>query len=46
MWKPETKNHIQNPGIDGVLRWIFKMWDVGGWTGYSWLKIGTFGGHL
>jgi hypothetical protein len=23
-----------------------EMWDVGIWTGLSWLKIGTGGGHL
>jgi len=23
------------------LRWIFRKWDVGLWTGSSWLKIGT-----
>jgi hypothetical protein len=29
--KPEGKNHLGDPGIDGtiILRWIFKMWDVG-----------------
>ena len=28
------------------LRWIFRKWDVGVWTGSSWLRIGTGGGHL
>jgi hypothetical protein len=23
-----------------VLRWIFRKWDVGAWTGSSWLRIG------
>jgi hypothetical protein len=27
-------------------RWIFRKWDVGVWTGSSWLRIGTGGGHL
>jgi hypothetical protein len=27
-------------------RWIFRKWDVGVWTGLSWLRIGTGGGHL
>jgi hypothetical protein len=26
--------------------WIFRKWDVGAWTGSSWLKMGTGGGHL
>ena len=28
------------------LRWIFRKWDVGAWTGSSWLRIGTGGGYL
>jgi hypothetical protein len=25
------RNHLGNPGIDGriILRWIFRMWDMG-----------------
>jgi len=30
----------------GTLRWIFRNWDVRAWTGSSWLRIGTGGGHL
>jgi len=35
-------------GVDGtkILRWIFRQWDVGIWTGSSWLRIGTGGGSL
>jgi hypothetical protein len=29
-----------------LLRWIFRKWDVGAWTGLSWLRIGTSVGHL
>jgi len=25
---------------------MFRKWDVGVWTGSSWLRIGTGGGHL
>jgi len=41
-------NHWGDPGVDGriLLRWIFRKWDVGVWTGSSWLRIGTGGGHL
>jgi hypothetical protein len=24
-----------------IFRWIFRKWDVGIWTGSSWLRIGT-----
>ena len=29
-----------------VLRWIFKKWDVGAWTGWNWLRIETSGGRF
>jgi hypothetical protein len=37
------------PGLifwDGriILRWIFRKWDVGVWTGLDWLRIETGGG--
>jgi hypothetical protein len=40
--------HGGDPSIDGriVLRWIFKKKDVWLWTGLSWLRIQTGGGHL
>ena len=42
------RDHWGEPGADGriMLRWIFRKWDVGVWTGSSWLRIGTGGGHL
>ena len=42
------RDHLGDPGVDGriILRWIFRKWDVGVWTGWSWLRIGTGGGHL
>jgi hypothetical protein len=48
MGKPEGKNHWGDPGVDGkiILRWLFRKWDEGEWTGSIWLKIETGGGHL
>jgi hypothetical protein len=42
------RDHLGDPDIDVriILRWTFRKWDVGGWTGLIWLKIGTGGGHL
>ena len=42
------RDHLENPGVNGriILRWIFRRWDVGVWTGSSWLRIGTVDGHL
>jgi len=41
------RNNWENPGVDGrIIRWIFRKWDVGEWTGLIWLMIGTGGGHL
>ena len=43
-----VRDHLGEPGIDGriIFRWIFRKWDVGVWTGSSWLRIGTDGGHM
>ena len=28
------KGHLEDPGIDRIiLKWIFRKWDVGAWTG-------------
>jgi hypothetical protein len=42
------RDHLEDPGVDGmiILRWIFRKWDLGIWTGSSWLRIGTGDGHL
>ena len=41
-------DHLGDPGVDDrtILRWIFRKWNVGAWTGLIWLRIGTGGGHL
>ena len=43
-----TRRALGDPGVDGriILRWIFRKWDVGVWTGSSWLRVGTAGVHL
>ena len=56
MGKPEGKRSLGGPrrrwedniNFDYwiILRWTFRKWDVGAWTGSSWLRIGTGGGHL
>jgi hypothetical protein len=40
--------HWRDPGVDEriILRWIFRKGDVVLWTGLSWFRIETGGGHL
>jgi hypothetical protein len=42
------QDHLEKPGVDGriILRWIFRKWNVGAWTGFIWLRIGTVSGHM
>jgi hypothetical protein len=42
------RDHWGDPDVDGriILGWIFRKWDVGVWTGLSWLRIETGGGQL
>ena len=42
------RDHWGDPDVDGsiILRWIFGKWEGVVGTGWSWLRIGTGGGHL
>ena len=42
------RDGLGDPAIGGriILRQNFRNWDVGVWTGLSWLRIGVGGGHL
>jgi hypothetical protein len=42
------RDHCGDPDVDGkiILRWIFRKWEVVVGTGWSWLRIGTGGGHV
>ena len=42
------REHIKVQVVDGriILSWIYRKWDVGVWTGSSWLRLGTGVGHL
>ena len=40
------RDHLEDPGIDMILKWIFSKWDGGAWTGLIWLRIRTGSGPL
>ena len=42
------RDHLGDSGVDEriIIRWIFRKWDVGAWTGSMWLRLWTGGGHL
>ena len=48
VWKPEGKRSLGRPKRrwEDNIKMIFRNWDVGVWTGSSWLRIWTGGGLL
>jgi hypothetical protein len=46
--KPVGKGPLGPPrrGWEDHIKMIFRKWDVGAWTGSSWLRIEIGGGHL
>ena len=48
MGKPEVKRPLGDQDVDGriILRWMFRKLEGIVGTGWSWLRIGTGGGHL
>jgi len=42
------RDHFGDPGVDGriILIWIFRKFNVGAWTGSSWLRVWIFGGNF
>jgi len=46
-WRENVRerDHLRDPDLDGriILRWIFRKWNEGTWTGLFWLGIGTGG---
>ena len=46
--KQRERYHLEKPRTDGtiILKWIFRKLEGVVGTGWSWLRIGTDGGHL
>jgi hypothetical protein len=42
------REHLEDPGVDGriILRGIFRKWDLGVWTGSTWVRVGTGVGYF
>jgi len=41
------RDHLGDPSVDEriILKWVFRKWEVGVWTGPRWLRIETGCGH-
>jgi hypothetical protein len=44
----KERDHLGDPSVNRriILILIFRKWEAAVWTGSSWLRIGTGGGHL
>ena len=40
------RDHWGDPDVDGRMGWIFRKWEGVVRNGWSWLRVGTGGGHL
>jgi len=42
------RDHFEDPVAEEriMLRWVFRKWNGGAWTGLIWFRIGTGGGLL
>jgi hypothetical protein len=47
LWeKLMERDHLKDPGVDEILRWIFRKWNVRAQTRSIRLRVGTGDGHL
>ena len=42
----KERDHLGDEDGKIILKWISRKWDIGVWTGSSWFRIATGGGHL
>jgi hypothetical protein len=44
----KERDHLGDPDVNWriIIRWDFRKWDVGVWTGSSWLRTETDGRYL
>ena len=40
----KERENLEDLGVDGRIKWVFKKWGREAWTELIWLRIGTCGG--